>query len=74
MLPSRENTKSLRAFPRINEKYNKASLEIWELHHKISSWGVSLKDEDEDPKFMVCNMKLGTNDYLKSFCVGNPLV
>jgi len=47
----------------------KLFLGIWELHHKISSWGVSLKDEDEDPKFVVCNMKLGTNDYVKNVFV-----
>jgi len=59
--------KVVKPFLGINEDYNKAFLEIWELHHKISSRGVSLKDEDEDPKFMVCNMKLGTNDYKKNF-------
>jgi hypothetical protein len=59
--------KVVEPFLEINEDYNKASLEIWKLHHKISSRGVSLKDDDEDPKFMVCNMKLGTNDYKKNF-------
>jgi hypothetical protein len=58
--------KVLQPFLGINEYYNKVSLEIWELHNKISSWGVSLKDEDEDPKFMFCYMKLGTNGYVKN--------
>jgi len=60
--------KVLRPFLGINEDYNKAFLEIWELHNKISSWGVSLKEEtkDEDPKFMFCHMKLWTNDYVKN--------
>jgi hypothetical protein len=67
--------KVLKPFLGINEDYNKTSLEIWELHNKILPWGVSLKDEDEDPKFVFCNMKLGTNDYVKNvFCVGNPSV
>jgi hypothetical protein len=57
--------KVVEPFLGIDEDYNKAFLEIWELHRKISSRGVSLKDEDEDPKFIVCNMKLGTNDYVK---------
>jgi len=61
--------KVLEPFLKINEDYNKASLKIWELHRKISSEGVSLKDEDEDPKFMVYNMKLGTNDYVKNVLV-----
>ncbi len=61
--------KVLEPFLKINEDYNKASLKIWELHRKISSQGVSLKDEDEDPKFMVYNMKLGTNDYVKNVLV-----
>jgi hypothetical protein len=45
----------------INEDCNKASMGFWELRNKITCWGVSLKDKDEDPKFVFCYMKLGTN-------------
>jgi hypothetical protein len=38
---------------------------IWELHNKITSHCVSLKDKDEDLKFVLCYMKLGINDYVK---------
>jgi hypothetical protein len=47
---------------------------IWELHNKITSWDVSLKDKYEDLKFVFCYMKLGTNDYIKKNCAGNTIV
>jgi hypothetical protein len=56
--------KVLRPYLGINENYTKASLNIWELNIKVTSWGASLKDKDDDPKFQFSYKKLETNEYL----------
>jgi hypothetical protein len=53
-----------RPYLEINQNFTKASLNIWELNNKVTSWGASLKDKDDDPEFQFSYKKLETNEYL----------
>jgi hypothetical protein len=49
----------------VNKNY-KASFSIWKLHPKVSSWGVVLKNKNDDPKFQFSYMKLGNDNHVKN--------
>jgi hypothetical protein len=49
--------------------FQKEDLGIWEFHPEITSCGPSLYDKDDDPKFLLNHVKLGTNGYVKNVFV-----